>query len=677
MTTIDDIGRSAALDALDDARRSIDIELGLADVLTASAIGDVVPLRSPRQARRWMIVASAAAVVATLVVVGIVVSRDRTTPVVDLPTVAPSTTESPSPTTTGTTTPTTTTVGATGSGLTVSYLDPPPVFEPLPFAAVDLSGCPSTGCFGWDVAVMDGAVVVTDDGVQQAFVVDPITGAVRTQPIDADLFSTVAGPGNVLYGLVQGQDNQDFAMEAVALDGPRAGEVVAAAPVGIVAYVELPALPFGHGPSGVVDRVRNPGAEMIGYVDENGVSITLDEAAPFYTREGDTVTEVGGATWPLEVVRHPDAADTVNGEPAVAPTIDGAAVVMTWIGPADGEGDFPPPSMPVVGWLTPDGNAVWRQLADGWHVGASDIWGTVLVRLTGMHLELAWLTSPDGATPNPPTTTTTATTGDGFDLAPLDLLGDCEPTQCQSVGATADGTIVSYDRIARSITLHTAQPTVIDVSGVDGLDPVLTYLTHVGPGDVAYLVTQQTDSGDPVGDLVAVALSGPKAGQQVARAVGAIDLSGDSDLVPTIDGLVSVGCCGFEAQRPADGASPVMRWVDSTGVTITDPGPVIQLEFGDGALVVTRSEGATERSWTVPNVPIGFRGMPPAVATTDGGAMVFVQDSFDSESPSRLVILRVDGSMEERSIAPHYPAVMVPDGSLIVYFDEWVRLTLR
>ncbi len=677
MTTIDDIGRSAALDALDDARRSIDIELGLADVLTASAIGDVVPLRSPRQGRRWVIVASAAAVVATLVVVGIVVSRDRTTPVVDLPTVAPSTTESPSPTTTGTTTPTTTTVGATASGLSVSYLDPPPVFEPVPFAAVDLSGCPPTGCFGWDVAVMDGAVVVTDDGVQQAFVVDPITGAVRTQPIDADLFSTVAGPGNVLYGLVQGPGIQDFAMEAVALDGPRAGEVVAAAPVGIVAYVELPAFPFGHGPSGVVDRVRNPGAEMIGYVDENGVSITLDEATPFYRREGDTVTETGGATWPLEIVRHPDAADTVNGEPAVAPTIDGAAVVQTWIGPADGEGDFPPPSMPVVGWLTPDGNAVWRQLADGWQLGASDIWGTVLARLTGNRLELAWLTAPDGSTPTPPTPTTTTTTGDGFDLAPLDLLGDCEPTQCQSVGSTADGIIVSYDRIARSITLHTAQPTVVDVSGVDGLDPILTYLTQVGPGDVAYLVTQQTDTGDPVGDLVAVALSGPKAGQQVARAVGAVDLSGDSDLVPTNDGLVSVGCCGFEAQRPADGASPVMRWVDTDGAPITDDGPVMQLEFVDGSLVVTRREGGTDRSWTVANVPIGFRGMPPAVATTDGGAMVFVQDTFDSESPSRLVILRVDGSMEERSIAPYYPTVLMPDGSLIVYDDGWVRLTLR
>jgi hypothetical protein len=505
---------------------------------------------------------------------------------------------------------------------------------------------------------MDGSVVVVDRVGQAALIVDGQTGEVRTQPLAVVPSLPVAGPGNVLYGLVQGNSIEEFAMKAVALDGVDAGRVVASAPLSINAYVELPNAPFGHGPTGVVDRTRDPGTQLIGYVDEQGGSTVLAESTPLYTLVDGAVTSTDTDTrWPLDIQRAPHPGSLFAGESPPAPTAGGAAVLWTWIGPAGADGDFPPPTMPVVAWLLPDGSAVWRGLPDGWAVAASDIWGTVLTRQTGRDVELAWLTAPGNLV-----------------LDRLAIGAGCAVPTCPSLVSAPDGTLVSYDATARSVTVHSATPRTIDVSGVQGIDSTFAAIVHIGPGDVAYMTAPTDSGGDPIGDLIAIALAGPNAGAEITRAVGVVDLSGDTDLVATARGLVGVDCCGAEQRRPAIDAEPVLAWVDRTGARIVDTGPQIWVEFIDGSMVVTRHDSGIDRTWTVTNVP-GARGMPPTVATSDGGAMVFLPDVTGSTSGSRMIVLG-DRPIVERSIAPYFPAVLEPSGSVIVFDDGYARVTL-
>ena len=89
------------------------------------------------------------------------------------------------------------------------------------------------------------------------------------------------GPGDVVYGLVYGDAMPATAsMVAIALSGGRAGEVVASSPVDPNCLLELPVGVFGLGPTGVVHRSRQVGAELIGYVDTAGQPIAWPGTPP-------------------------------------------------------------------------------------------------------------------------------------------------------------------------------------------------------------------------------------------------------------------------------------------------------------------------------------------------------------------------------------------------------------
>ena len=80
----------------------------------------------------------------------------------------------------------------------------------------------------------------------------------------------VATPGPVVYGL-EPTEGARLEFVAVSLTGSTAGQVVARQPVADPSlYLELPIGTFGSTADGIVDRVREPGAVMIGHVDCHG-----------------------------------------------------------------------------------------------------------------------------------------------------------------------------------------------------------------------------------------------------------------------------------------------------------------------------------------------------------------------------------------------------------------------
>jgi len=122
---------------------------------------------------------------------------------------------------------------------------------------------------------------------------------------------------------------------------------------------------------------------------------------------------------------------------------------------------------------------------------------------------------------------------------PIEGLDPCEPELCPSIAVTPNGDLVVYD--ARTDTLRTGNPPTQVVPLAEELTGRDGYLVHIGPDDVAYIVVDLPVQSDPIGEVVAIATHGPRAGEIIGRG-GGIDMSGDSDLVPTARGLVWVGC---------------------------------------------------------------------------------------------------------------------------------------
>ena len=196
MDTIDELGRRAARTALAEAEAYTDVEAGLARIL---ADEDDVDWNIGGDRRRgWVVVLAAAAAVVAAVTAGVVWSQDdpsprlvpATPPVV---TPAPTTPATPQPTTPATPEP----QPAEPSGLAVSYRDPPPLLEPTVFATV--ASDPS----GSIAATEGGGAVLTSPSAGVATLV-ALDGTTRTVPLDLVPSGSpmVAGPGDVLYGLV-------------------------------------------------------------------------------------------------------------------------------------------------------------------------------------------------------------------------------------------------------------------------------------------------------------------------------------------------------------------------------------------------------------------------------------------------------------------------------------------
>lgn len=224
----------------------------------------------------------------------------------------------------------------------------------------------------------------------------------------------------------------------------------------------------------------------------------------------------------------------------------------------------------------------------------------------------------------------------GFDPA-------CSEAGCTSLGVTLAGEIVAYDSATHTLTFTESGTSV----AVDSTLGDLAYLVVMGPDDVAYIAGTPPSATDPVLDLVAVATSGSRAGEEVARVDG-LDGSGDSTLIATATGVMQVGCCGFEARMPAAGTPVAMPWVapggEPSGVVV----PEVHLEYpGDDTTTVVRTAvDGSEGRWTVPQLLAG-RDMPAVAAAADGGALVWMYDQIGApDTPAVLYDLRPDGTVD-------------------------------
>lgn len=300
----------------------------------------------------------------------------------------------------------------------VSHLDPPPELGLRQLASISVAertaGYYTAAIGDLGVAVSswhyDGQGPVRIDIVGFDGQVRSFDGLDRT---DVESSAIIAyGPGDVVYATRQGSSIDDFAVVAIALSGSNAGDIVASTPQNINRFLEYPAGTFGHSEAGVADR-RPGGVDLtppIPYVDAEGEATVLGPSPAWFTLHGtqsDDLSDGGivrsstGVSWSLAVEAAPDRASPFveNSPPAAGP--NGVGVYWTHIGPdAAPEQDFGEPTMWVIAEMRPDGSATWWSIPDGWHVIASDIWGTVLARHVGteLHLALAELGGPSVAT---------------------------------------------------------------------------------------------------------------------------------------------------------------------------------------------------------------------------------------------------------------------------------------
>lgn len=293
--------------------------------------------------------------------------------------------------------------------IAVDAADPPPLIEPVPLISLPLEPNPDGNTIS--VAIGEREIAVRQPATSDVTLIDyradsPDGPPVRTVALAEPLSSIVFGPGDVLYGFgevappVEGSAMPEaLRYVAVALSGARQGQVVAENRLDVNTYLELPWGPFGHGPDGVIDRLRRVNEVVAGYVDPNGDAAEWTEptAAPLapipdLTANPLTIDTLDGATsWTLAITRAPDNATDFVGPTPPAPTSGGRNVYFDRIGANLTGGDFGPSAIPVIAILEPGGSGTWVRLPDDWSVVASDVWGTVLMRTTDTAIELALL----------------------------------------------------------------------------------------------------------------------------------------------------------------------------------------------------------------------------------------------------------------------------------------------
>jgi len=318
-------------------------------------------------------------------------------------------------------------------GLAVSYVEPPPVLVPTPFATVPVASGEDTT---WVAVTNDGGAVVVDIGALAARVVSPdgtIGEPIRLAPHDAGFF--VAGPNDVLYGI--GFDEVALGGEVVAipLSGDRVGTIVATQ-LFDQRYIESPRFIVARGPTGIIDINRVPGEVLMPYVDDTGQPLGTSQAIPYLTiDELDVVTAVtsdgtvgstttsgpNGSTvplaateWPLQIEwapdnpGHPDnSSHLCAGPDAPVANISGGGAWLTSIGPLDPDSSDevdPRPTMPVIVELFADGTARWSSIPDDWYVASMDVGGVLLARTVNGNLELARFSEAGRGDPPAPAT---------------------------------------------------------------------------------------------------------------------------------------------------------------------------------------------------------------------------------------------------------------------------------
>lgn len=256
---------------------------------------------------------------------------------------------------------------------------------------------------------------------------------------------------------------------------------------------------------------------------------------------------------------------------------------------------------------------------------------------------------------NTSTTTTTTTVSTAPEVPIVDwrdlawegsgIEGSCaagDPTCTQLLHAST-GDPVTYESTTRVLTRHTRPEISVTLPESYG---EAGYLFHAGPDDVVYLGVAPAVPAEQAVDVVAITLADGDAGREIGRWAGVANAVGDSELVPTPDGLVNLDCCGPDAVRPDPDAEVLVPWVDRNGEQIASTAPTIRVEVAYPDLVVHRDDPLTgsTRSWTYR--PAGDwmpRGMPRVVPTFDGG---FIAAEYGSGGTS---IARgfVNGTVEQ------------------------------
>ena len=236
--------------------------------------------------------------------------------------------------------------------------------------------------------------------------------------------------------------------------------------------------------------------------------------------------------------------------------------------------------------------------------------------------------------------------------------------ECTRLVVDASGAVVSVDPSTGTLARH---PGIAATLPADYVDP---WLVATGPDDVVYLNVQSPGFDDPVGDLVAVSLADGDAGREIRRWPEALDRSGDTDLVAVPEGLVAVGCCGFEPVRPAPDAAVEFPWIDRAGNEVAHPIPTVRLHTQP--LEIERDG----RRWSIdyPFDDLMLRGMPGIVPTFDGG---FLAELVRLDGSMLVVRGWPDGSTEQ-AVIDVFPSALEPGGTLLLDdgSDRFARVEL-
>ena len=397
MTTIDDIGFRAGAAARTDAEamaRAL-VEPGLRGLRDRDGAIVTMPSRDPRP-RRWAAfaaaVALAAAAVAAIVLYAnhgnekaIVPATDVTTPPTNAPqSTVPPTTDAPQSTTVETTPVTTVTPTIPADAIAVSYDNLP---QPLPTPLAITIGSADIPL----VAISDTQLVSVSG--KTATLRDPMSldSPGQDVPLDVTPMESIAvGPGDVLYTF--DQDSGPMKIAAIALSGDQAGRVIKSADVSRQPSGVINSGALGHGSDGIIDR--ETGQQLLSYVDDTGAPTTLGHPAHMVATISGQPANGGNV-----VIRDPDGNHDWSLYIGMDPAFDVSLALNTGPFPSSRGGAVL--SMPidashqVLAVLAGDGSGQWYSLTDGWHVAASDVGGTVLVRNVGGQVALAKLDPPE------------------------------------------------------------------------------------------------------------------------------------------------------------------------------------------------------------------------------------------------------------------------------------------
>ena len=237
----------------------------------------------------------------------------------------------------------------------------------------------------------------------------------------------------------------------------------------------------------------------------------------------------------------------------------------------------------------------------------------------------------------------------GLARQPTGIARACGERGCTRVYADPDDVLYGCDPQTGVVTRY--RPGHSNVS-----TPLAGCPVEIGPGEVAYVLTGDGQSGD---SLTAVSVAAGDGGSELFEwsGVGVVDVN----FVPTPDGIATMGV-GIVDPQPDLTRAPAYEWVLPTPDAFRDF-PVAQIEGTTPPSVIT----ATMR-WTLPVGTYGGVGWLSAVATWDGGMLATAQRDDD-----QLWLLRgwPDGTLEEVPLGAGpftdlTPALLERSGTVIV-----------